>query len=380
MSLQRKVIVWGTGINAINFISTNEGIVEAFIDSYKEGTSFLGVPLYKPEHILGLVKKYYIVIASSEYVYWDIKAILDNNGYVEFDDYCYYSVYNKKIAIIYGNCHVAPVKEGLLGIPEFNDTYGFYPLRQIHEIRRLNASDLTSPAVENCDLFLHQSIRDDNSYGIQYASSKILSRLKRDCKVISFPNLHKLPKCFFPQYNSEYLPKKIGGMSYYPFRDEFIEMSYKNGESEHDIALAIRSSNDIWDSYDIQVSYEKFREKVMSREQEWDVKIGRWIDNNYKIRHLFYDQNHPTSAVMRFVIQEIAQLLRMKVSDRTSRGLVELDFYETPIYGQVFKALNLRFDYDYHFYRHSKNTYSGREISLEEYVHEYILWNMKLGE
>lgn len=120
---------------------------------------------------------------------------------VEYRDYCLSDVFAKKIMVVYGNCHAIPIVEQLKQQKGFSERYFIWPVPGICVIK--NPELFLHPVFTKfCRIFIHQAIRDENAYGVEWSSNSIISRLPPGCEIISIPNLHKMPKYLFPQADS----------------------------------------------------------------------------------------------------------------------------------------------------------------------------------
>lgn len=375
-NINEKILVWGTGDTALRFLLSNSQHVSGFIDSQKDIKMFAEkYHVYKPQEIE--YKNYYIVIATAESVYWEIKYYLDGQGKKEFEDYCYWEVYDKKVAIIYGNCHTQAIKQGLKLSREFNEQYGFYPLHAVHEIYTCGYNDLGMQDVfDKCDLFLHQCIRKDNVYGREYSSEAVLSKLNDKAKVIGIPNLYGLPDFMFPQYEKELKPNIIGGRNYYPFRDKYIEALYKH-KSEDELVEFIKYGS-IMEKEEFQKKLDAFWEKILLREKEWDVQISEWLLDNYKKKLLFFDANHPTNYVIEYIVNSILKLLGCRST--IVRNIYQMDSYQILIYGDVLKKMEADFSMPRIYRQFSKHYLKEGNLDLKSYVKEYTDWNCRWFE
>lgn len=149
MNDSNTINVYGTGINALKWVLDNSDIkIKYFIETKKTKTSFLGCEVIQAEDNIKKLKNNYTVVATSGDVYWEIKRYLETElGLVEFENFEYMTTYNKKIAVIYGNCHALAVKKVFEQIPQMQNIYGFYPLKPIYEIS--DASELELPVFGN---------------------------------------------------------------------------------------------------------------------------------------------------------------------------------------------------------------------------------------
>lgn len=370
----KRIVVYGTGNKSIQFILDN-GIenIMFFIEEKKQLKNFYGKPVKRLKDIM--LKKEFIVIAVSTPVYFGIKETLEELGLYEFEDFIFYKLYNKKIAMIYGNCHTIPIKEGLSLTKEFYKEYGFYPLKQIQEMKRTNALEDSFKVLEKCDLFIHQSIRKENLYGEEYASENLLSKLKNSCKIIAIPNLYGLGNCFFPQTYKREGWSTSSGNTLFPYRDRFIDKYYKEGYSVEKIVKILKDDNLI-DTAEIIHNLNLFFDKVRMREREWNIKIFDFLVSNYQKQQIFYDPYHPTNVVIKYIIIQILYLLypgyiwESDIYDYISK----LDEYEIPIYSSISNILSLQYKKTY-LRENSKARISDTAMDLEEYVREYLMFN-----
>ena len=377
-----EVVVWGTGKHAIDFVTTNADInIIAFIDNNKgeEQISWNGIPVLFPSEAQELLNNRFIIVATSENVYWEIRRWLISIGRKEFDHFLYHSCYKKRIAMIYGNCHTQPVKEGLVANALFRKIYGFYPLRQIQEIKKNNDEGLESEVFQHCDLMIHQSVRKDNRYGENYSSEYVLRNIREECVVIAMPNLYGLPKCFFPHH--EFVNggsgKYIKGISYFPYRDLFIDEEFKQGKRITEIAKEIQFGKHLKED-EIKAGFESFINKVEKREMEWDIKVRDWLIDNYQNVQLFYDANHPTGAVVRVIVSEVLRILGIEEEYVIDYYPSEMDANEIPIYGEIAEGLGLK--YSNNLMRiHSRKSMYDAPLTIYDYVEQYVLWNVCSG-
>lgn len=374
---RKEICVWGTGINAVNFTVLHRKQIKviAYIDNYRTIDSLsIGdeVKVLSPDEAIGLLKKYFVVVAVSENAYWEIKKQLDSMGLVEFFDYCFHEIYEKKIAVLYGNCHMLPIKEGLNLSERFAKEYGFYPLHPIQNIRTFQNVDFKSKVFEHCHLFIHQSIQKNNRYGSEFASENFLKRINKMCKVIAVPNLYGLPKFLFPQISEDLPEKRIRDRAYFSFRDKYIEEMYLEGKNCEYIAKVIRKG-EVADTAKVLAQYEQFVDKLQMRECDWDIKIVDWLIEKNCVAQLFYDVNHPTNVVMKYIIREILRML--EIDDTVNLNYIRrLDNYEVPVYGQIMRMFNMKWNNEYLFRKYSKYSLVNREIDLMQYIAQYINW------
>ena len=254
---------------------------------------------------------------------------------------------NKKMVIVYGNCHTSIISQMLEANPAFNEKYYIYPTERIQNIK--DPKDLYQDCYAHCDVFIHQSIRLNNRYGEEYASERIIARLKPSCKVIAIPNVYHLPLCFFPQYHDapELKNKDVMHCTTFFFRDSIVDAHlgsvrgllglYKRVKADYQNPL-------LFDNNGIIDSFNQFIDKVRKREEAWDIKVSQFIIEKYQQHQLFYDPNHPTNYFLSYIARELLNLL----VEGENFGVVELEIKETlesiefPICQSAVTALGLQ--------------------------------------
>lgn len=253
---------------------------------------------------------------------------------------------DKKMVIVYGNCHTSIISQMLEANPEFNKRYYIYPTERIQNIT--DPKDLYLDCYSQCDVFIHQSIRLNNRYGEEYASERIIARLKPDCKVIAIPNVYHLPLCFFPQYYDAHELKNKdvkNGMTYF-FRDSIIDSHLKDVKGLFRLFKKVNKDYNnpcFFNNEEIVASFNQFVDKVRVREEEWDIKVSHFILDNYKQHQLFYDPNHPTNYFLSFVSRELLKMLieNEKVDWNIPNIKETLENIEYPVCQSVINALGL---------------------------------------
>lgn len=370
-----KINVYGTGKNAVKYVLENNDVeINSFIEGKNNKTSFMSELFLNPIPVLHVddaydnMKRYYTVIAASPTAYYEIKEKLESMGLNEFDDFCYYEIFRKKIAVIYGNCHTIPIKEIMSSSEVFSSEYGFYPL---HPIYRMKKEDLNLKVFQKCDLFLHQCIREENEYGKEYASSLIIKKLKISCKVVNLPNVYNMPRFLYPQCISKERGYVWESYNYFLYRDYYLD-KYYNAMSVDDLKNIILDENLI-PHHEIINNMDVFFEKLKLREKEWDIKVSDFIYNNLKDTQLFYDIGHPSNKLLSYIANEALQILKFGSVD-VFQNVYTLDDNEIPIYACVKKALNLTYNTPY-MRKCSNGSINNQQMDLRQYIVQYLKWN-----
>lgn len=369
----KQINLYGTGENALKYIVLNKSTINIVKvisnDQYLE-SSFCGIQVCRFNEALSDLNQRYTVVAASVPAYYEIKQKLQNTyGLVEFYNFEHIDTYGKKKAFVYGNCHTGPIIEMLRYNRFFAKDYGIYPLLQIQEIRQRDGiNDLMNHALQYCDLFIHQCIFEKNIYGDEYSSQNLIRFLPNKCIVIGIPNLYRMPLFLYPQmpgYDNQIMHE---GYNYFPFRDTFID----NNQSQTDLWIAKNiESEDIYKKDIILEGQELFWEKLLNRENDWDITISDYIKENFRNEQTFFDPNHPTNKVLNEISRRILLALNMDDDCRYDR-VDSLDSFELPIYGCVRRALGLEFMQMQ--LRKTGRKLKANRMGLEEYVHEYRCW------
>ena len=313
-------------------------------------------------------KKYLLVMSDNEKSLKKVKSL----NLREFDDYIQYKYYKKKIVILYGNCHMQALFEFLKNNNEFNNKYTLYPIPYIQTIHK--AEFFEYPVFRNCDVFIHQAIQLANRYGKEFASSNIIQKLKKDCKVIAVPNVYQLPKFFFPQYrkNNElktYFPYK--GTIF--FRDQIIDENIKKGKTINEI-IDIYNDKNLFKKYYIKAEYEKFLDKIRMREQEWDIKVSDFIIENINKKQLFFDPNHPTNFFINYIYLELLPKLDIKDKSLNTEPILSLEAYQMPLCASIIDYFILDYDLNNHEIRkHGRKMYKCK-MNLKKYIIQYYCY------
>lgn len=276
----------------------------------------------------------------------------------------------RQSVVVYGNCHTSIISQMLESCHEFNEKYYIIPTKRIQEIK--DPKELYEDCYRQCDVFIHQCIRLNNRYGEEYASEKIIDRLKVGCRVISIPNVYHLPLCFFPQY-SDAQELRWNGITYF-FRDSIVDSHIRKPFKLSTLVKSDYDNPNRFDSGDIVASFDAFINKVRKREQDWDIKVSNFILDNYRNHQLFYDPNHPTNYFLGYVASELLKLLVNTDVVSSNQLKVEncLDSIEMPICKAVVKALQLDWTNDVirKSMPHTNRLHSSMDIS--NYIYQYM--------
>lgn len=353
-------VVFGTGNRAEKFLIQWYGKIEIsfFFDNYKK-EKFHGYTVYSPFYKENI---FIVVAVENVNVYQSIREQLIKLGYKEFEDFVPYTIFKKKVAVAYGNCHIDAIRKYMELSTDFDREYGFYPFPLI---QNLSSYLLIPEIIKRCDFLIHQSIRRENPYGEEYASEEMLKNIRKECYVLSVPNLHGLPECFFPQLQRRNAPKILINdlLAYTEINiKKWVGLNMCIKEMEEYI-----SCGGVYSYAYIRRLWEEFISKLEKREEEWDIKISDYIYTHYQKEKLFTDRWH----ISTFLAREIANRVLEKLGCETIQDIIIpcLDTYEVFIYADVKKALNLKFsEKSIRNFSREKSRIEFSEMTLEKYI------------
>lgn len=275
---------------------------------------------------------------------------------------------DKKIVVMYGNCHIGSLTEVLNQCKEFTDKYEIYPVELICNIKDKEYFEL--PIFRTCDVFIHQSIRKNNRYGEEFASENLIKRLPEHCKIISVPNVYHMPMCFYPQYIEKPEFKRKGATIF--FRDSIVEKMYLDNKSVDEIIETYKDVG-LFDTERLQELWCDFIEKVKRRESEWDVKIADYIIEHVGDKPLFYDPNHPREEIIRYIAERVLELLEVDVDGDSVKNVKvkRMTTYEMPICKSVSEYFGFPYDLNDEI-RIGGNKLVNIHMYLRDYIKQYI--------
>lgn len=338
--------------------------IKLFFDNYFAGGGIYGWAIEKPKY----EKDLFVIVASNKY--FEIRKQLKELGYLEFINFVPYQIFRKKVAIVYGNCHIHAVKAYLEQNAGFNLKYGFYPFPAIQNMELLEDY---GNVLKHCELFIHQSIRKENKFGERYSSNTMIRFLPNSCQIISIPNLYGMPTCFFPQQkinNSK--DRRKQKFFFYSGGDENIEKWIYEGKTLEEIKVYIISGG-VYKKEEIIDKWNCFKTKLLEREQEWDIKISDFIFKNYKKEKLFYERLHISNSLVKEISNRLLRYVGCE-SELLYDLPIELNTHEMFIYQDVMEALELEFEQKYVRKTSKDYLYNKGNMDIDEYLRQAYKW------
>ncbi len=381
----KDIILYGVGIEAEKFycLYHAEFRIKYCIDRSGQ-KKFHGIEVYTLEEKIKELSNEYIVLTLYGESYKQVKKILEKNGLQEYRNFIQSAAINKKLVIVYGNCHMGGIasylRENCYFSKKFFVKYFYGVMKEV-------------PAKEDfdkCDVFITQDIRKNNECEM-LDSDTIKTLVNENCKVFVVPNLFGC-NLFYPQYkkhNNHYINSHIGkdAIDLEKFNDErrqfiidsiesmskndsYIDQAYQQGKTVEDIEKDIEEAT-VYSQEEIIALFEKNLMKLREREKQCDIIISDYLVANYKTIQLFYEPEHPASIVIREMGKRILE--KMEIQPIESEVEVGIGVQEMPIYGCVKKVLGLMYEQPI-LRRQYSMTLLNMPETLRDYITNYIAW------
>ena len=352
--VRKKKILYGKGREASKFIynyeckhgrrSFREDFIFVLDNNSREGEQYRHLNCYKLEKAPDMRGCFIVIAIAGVDNYLTIKRLLEKRGYIEYSDFIYYTLYEKKQVVINANCHGGILIKYLMNSGSFREQYGIYPMKEIH----FNDAGISEDVLKNTDLYIHQRIKNDNKYGYQYSDERCLRLLNKKARDFCIPNLWPLGgKGFFPTQIMEGNDEVRYDTELLFYRDLLIDEAYNsvnNPTLEH-VCNYIQTYE--YDCKEIKNNFNKALQKIKADEQHWDIKISDYIEANYKRIPMFIDVGHPSFELMQYMCIEICKNLGFNdIEDVNTDAMFPLDYqigYEVFMWPQVKKILGIEY-------------------------------------
>lgn len=196
---------------------------------------------------------------------------------------------------------------------------------------------------------------------------------------LTIPNLYGLGFGFFPltvgNRDNACLLNGENKNGMFPRKIKVIDDLYADGCGEKEIIEKIRNY-DLLPEAEVKENFDLYLDKIRKREENWDVKVLRFIMENYRKVRIFHDPGHPTNLVIREICCQILEKIKINTVLCMSPE-ISMNGYEEPILPCVKAALNLQYGGEEKI-RKGLYTYKmASSMDLEEYVREYLFWRYK---
>lgn len=185
------------------------------------------------------------------------------------------------------------------------------------------------------------------------------------------PNFVGLGKGFFPQdIDNNYNRDAKIPLGMFPHGDANIEKLWMAGKSTDKIIEYI--SGDVYSKQYIIDNFNRYMERIIEREKNWDVKITDYLIRTYRKEQIFYEKDHPCNNVLKEICRGVFGILGLDGDMVKDFDEVNLSGREMPIYKCVEKALGL--EYSSTNIRRKIGKFCSGDMDLSEYVKEYCYY------
>ncbi len=380
-----KMIIYCVGCNyndykIVNFLinEKREDVLSIVTHNATNVTNFRNIPVLTFDKFKEFLqekdkKDFKIIIFYNTLTEYNIaSSCLQKLELIEFENYIQYNLFNKKLAIYWGNCHAMITAQLLSSNPEFNKIYSFYNTQNLWDCTEKN---INYHALKNCELVIYQDIRENNSIGPFASSENMKKYLQEDCQLIKIPNIYGYSKFFYPQ--TEPNARTAVNTAFYMdnkwwlwYRDKFIDEYIENNPNYSLEALIEHLKNREIDTQYLDEQIRLFWEKISRMDEQCHVKIKDFIIKNFHDKQLFIDIEHPNFILLEEYARQICSILGINC-DIFSEKNCALYGHSIPIYPQVKKYFNLKWDDICCKQYKTKESLTGAMIDFDEYVKQY---------
>ena len=309
-------------------------------------------------------------------------------GLIEFRDFTFHEIFNKKICMVNANCHGPYVVSYLKQCASFSERYGFHPFNAM----AVKGSDIVPDEnlLSHIDVLIYQPMKKTNVFGEKFSDEYILSKIKPNCITICMPNFYGLGRCIYPYQTWTLYESEDGGKFY---QDNLLEEAFDAAEEKdiHHILDYINKKKVDIEKYE-EIHKNTFLE-LHQRDLGWNIKMESYIIDNYKKIPMFNDIGHPSKYLMLVTCKKICEYLGLKDTEENvkNRDANFLKEYNLGAYGIVYNQIKdkLGIVYDTNSLEVSKKTVDvnkegnkeksqSREVSIEEFIREYFYVSRKI--
>lgn len=386
----KKIVLFGAGVVAVEFYNKHKNLlnITRVVSNFSKEC---GPMAFLNE--LDIVQFDKNQIADDEYMivcgpiaFRTIELQLENCGFTMYEDYIESSIAEaifsgKKIALFYGQCILRDVHKCIVGVNAFNEKYASI-FTQTTTGQTKIANRLLYYAKDLCDAYVYTpKILDlDSIYSLQP------HELPKDCQIVSVSNL--LCSVYWPEiipkldrYNPYYLysynvnrhGEDILGHTIYRREDSNINKLVKKGMPTKEIVKKL-SDEDFYSEKTVRKNFELGMKLIRVAENNVDITIADYIEENYAKLPLYQNFIHPSKYVIYEYVKKIVEELGADTSEIPA--LLEASPKhihqggDVPIYPSIVRNLNLEFvDVDSEYEVMIGNGIA--KMNFEEYIEHF---------
>jgi hypothetical protein len=273
--------------------------------------------------------------------------------------------------VIFANCQGNPLAQTLTENKEFRSRYEWLPLPPVQYLKPKDIPDVLEK-VKAVDLLLYQPVSKSPNRPIELTSSFLRAHVKDSTKTISFPSMYF--DGYFPHLQTLYKYVSVLNLVH----DYIIAYCCSIGVSV-DNTLEIINSEDLYPEEVSITLAENSIKNLSDRETEYniEVKISKFIRENYKHKKLFNQFNHPKRAVFKYISEQILEKIGINSPYISEEGPSHLDRIMVPIYKSTHTNLRLAFNENFRIYNGLEGSGLNQTKVVQSFFDFYRKQNLK---
>ena len=276
----------------------------------------------------------------------------------------------KKIASLYGNCHMEILAMYLKKSSEFLEEYFLIELPVIFEMGKAGIVKLDEIFLNSLDLLIFQNIDEDNKFGPQWATEKMITSFKEDCLRIVVPNM--VFYGYHPQEGRRHNTIIKNMVNHVPMfaGDKYIDEEYKKTHSIKKTIANIKRIDYIGEGQ-IKSNLKKAFRLLELQDEGCDIQMRDFVIDNYKDIYLFAEPKHPANIFFHEMADRI--LLHIGMKALTNELDLDKEYFLSTInrllYPSVGHCLGTKFRVESYYI---DRRLTEQKFTFEEFVEVYI--------
>ena len=213
---------------------------------------------------------------------------------------------DKKNILFCTNCQGHAISKYLLTCPIFEKNYNVDNIENWILLKDQDKSKYLDK-LKICDIFIYQPLKKKHGELSTETENGLKTYLKPDCKLISFPYIYN--SALWPFYHhvsdgEEFYP----GLSGFRIHNESILLGLVENFNLQQIINLYDNDNinfNYLNNYNYTIDYLK------KNEENVNIKVSNFIEENIKKKRLFFTKDHPTSFILIYCANKILEILNI---------------------------------------------------------------------
>lgn len=246
---------------------------------------------------------------------------------------------------VYGNCQARVLPSVLNSSKVFKSTFEYVDVKAVHTLNSEDLDYFIDEILPELDLFIFQPVSKNYNNNERYSTEFLLSKLKSDAISVSFPS------CYFTGYTPEIKHTKLvregENKDEFDYHDRNI-MKYFLATDTPEPEDFIFSDRFYSEEFSLQAVEESLKEletreeSIFGSDKQIDIKVSKYIRNNYQKERLFHTVNHPSKPLFIYLGEAILDFLTIKDEINFFKDPLEHTVY--PIYKSHYHNLKFKFE------------------------------------